>query len=234
MVIYNERILLVDPEPQIQKLLTNRFTELGYKITLATDGNKALEIFEKEPLDLVILDPMLPGIDGFTLCRKMRECSELPIIILSGCFDISDRVMGLEAGADDYLTKPFSLKELEARVRSLLRRTNDSLSQKRIGIIKIDQLYIDLQKRVVLNNNSKIKLTDIEHRLLELLINQSGKYLSRETILDNVWGYTPERAIDTRIVDVHISRLRSKIELNPKNPDLIVTIRGIGYMFQHY
>jgi OmpR family response regulator RpaB len=143
--------------------------------------------------------------------------------------------MGLDFGADDYVVKPFLPKELEARIRSLLRRNNSQTQSKKTKKkIKFGSVVVDLNKRQVFNNSQSVKLTNIEYSLLELLINNSGIELSRKTILDNIWGYTPERYVDTRIVDVHISRLRAKLEIEPMNPDLILTVRGKGYTFQKY
>ena len=164
--------------------------------------------------------------------------SSVPIIMLTALGDISDRVMGLELGADDYVMKPFSPKELEARVRAVLRRlestasiTNHNTNQ---NILQIGALAIDTNKRQVFKGTERVKLTGMEFNLLELLVMKAGERLSRSMILDRVWGYTPERYLDTRVVDVHISRLRSKLEEDPSNPDLIITARGTGYMFQRY
>ena len=233
----NARILLIEPELEIQNLLVKRLTKLGFIVVLASDGNIALDYFHQQPFDLVILETMLPGIDGYSLCRKIRERSELPIIILSGASDISDRVLGLDIGANGYLTKPFSPNELEARIRAQLRHIISRPKNSKIKNfenIRFGDLHIDLKTKFVARGISPIKLTDIEYNLLEILIDQAGNPMSRKIILANVWGFTPERAIDTRIVDVHISRLRSKLEKNPKDPDLIITIRGVGYMFQPY
>ena len=233
----NARILLIEPELEIQNLLVKRLTKLGFIVVLASDGNIALDYFHQQPFDLVILETMLPGIDGYSLCRKIRERSELPIVILSGASDISDRVLGLDIGANDYLTKPFSPNELEARIRAQLRHIISRPKNSKIKNfenIRFGDLHIDLKTKFVARGISPIKLTDIEYNLLEFLIDQAGNPMSRKIILANVWGFTPERAIDTRIVDVHISRLRSKLEKNPKDPDLIITIRGVGYMFQPY
>ena len=176
---------------------------------------------------------MLPKLDGYTVCSELRKKSNVPIIMLTARGDISDRVMGLEFGADDYVIKPFYPKELEARVRSLLRRsekTSNYSSNK--YLFQIGNLTINTQKQQVFRDNARVRLTGIEFSLLELLITNAGERLSRAYILDTVWGYTPERYLDTRVVDVHISRLRSKLEIDPGKPDLILTARGTGYMFQ--
>lgn len=233
---YNEKILVVDGEMSIRQILKTRLSILGYKVILAANGEEALSLFQKEEPNLVILDIILPKIDGYQVCSEIRKRSQAPIIILTALGDISDRVMGLELGADDYVIKPFSPKELEARIRSVLRRTqsNNVRTQNNTNqnILQIGTLSIDTNKRQVFKGKKRIKLTGMEFNLLELLVTKAGERLSRSTILDHVWGYTPERYLDTRVVDVHISRLRSKLEEDPSNPDLIITARGTGYMFQ--
>jgi OmpR family response regulator RpaB len=235
VVLYNEKILIIDSEVEIQQALATQLTCIGYNIILTSNGKDAFIEFHREQPDLIILDILLPITDGYSLCKKFRKISPIPIIILTAAANLSDRIMGFEAGADDYIIKPFFQKELEARIKSLLRRTNKNLlkiAKKKQKNLQIHDLVIEMDTRVVSKNNSKIKLTNLEYSLLRLLVSNSGKELSRKTILEEVWGYTPERSIDTRIVDVHISRLRSKIEKKPSNPDLILTVRGKGYMFQ--
>jgi len=177
----------------------------------------------------------MPKLDGYGVCQEVRKESEVPIIMLTALGDVADRIIGLELGADDYVMKPFSPKELEARIKSILRRVDrlgitPNLSTS--GILSIGSIKIDINRRQVYKNNEKIRLTGMEFSLLELLLTKSGEAFSRSSILQEVWGYTPERHVDTRVVDVHISRLRSKLEEDPSNPDLILTARGIGYMFQ--
>ena len=236
--IYNEKILVVDDEMSIRQILETRLSIRGYKVILAANGEEALYLFQKEDPNLVILDIMLPKIDGYQVCSEIRKKSQVPIIMLTALGDISDRVMGLELGADDYVIKPFSPKELEARIRSVLRRTESNnirtINSTNQSILQIGTLAIDTNKRQVFKGNERNKLTGMEFNLLELLVTKAGERLSRSTILDRVWGYTPERYLDTRVVDVHISRLRSKLEEDPSNPDLIITARGTGYMFQRY
>jgi OmpR family response regulator RpaB len=203
---------------------------------LANNGEEALDIFRKEQPNVIILDIMLPKLNGYKVCSEIRKESKVPIIMLTALGDISDRVTGLELGADDYVIKPFSLKELEARIRSVLRRVNNGHifnANENSSILTIGNIEIDTNKRQVLKNNKQVKLTGIEFNLLKLLVNKAGERLSRASILTDIWGYTPERYIDTRVVDVHISRLRSKLEEDPSNPDLILTARGTGYMFQN-
>jgi OmpR family response regulator RpaB len=228
-----EKILVVDDESNIRKILETRLTIRGYNVISASDGEEAIRLFHQEQPNLVILDIMLPKLDGYTVCSELRKKSNVPIIMLTARGDISDRVMGLEFGADDYVIKPFYPKELEARVRSLLRRsekTSNYSSNK--YLFQIGNLTINTQKQQVFRDNARVRLTGIEFSLLELLITNAGERLSRAYILDTVWGYTPERYLDTRVVDVYISRLRSKLEIDPGKPDLILTARGTGYMFQ--
>jgi OmpR family response regulator RpaB len=236
--IYNEKVLVVDDELSIRQILETRLSIRGYTVILAVDGEEALELFRKERPNIVILDIMLPKRDGYEVCSEIRKESQVPIIMLTALGDISDRVMGLELGADDYVMKPFSPKELEARIRSVLRRTDSTTGlttrNPTQNILQIGTLAIDTNKRQVFKGDERIKLTGMEFNLLELLVTKAGERLSRSTILDRVWGYTPERYLDTRVVDVHISRLRSKLEEDPSNPDLIITARGTGYMFQRY
>ena len=231
--VQNEKILVADDEINIRRILETRLSIRGYKVFLAADGEEAITMFKKERPNLVILDLMLPKIDGYGVCRELRKESKVPIIMLTALGGISDRVTGLELGADDYVIKPFSPKELEARIRSVLRRTQKPVTQKENSeIFYMGNLKIDTLKRQVFKSNRRIKLTGTEFNLLELLINRAGERLTRTLILDKIWGYIPERYVDTRLVDVHISRLRSKLEEDPSNPDLILTARGTGYMFQ--
>jgi OmpR family response regulator RpaB len=227
---------VVDDQLSIRQILKTRLSILGYKVILAADGEEALFLFNKENPNLLILDIMLAKIDGYEVCRKIRGQSQVPIIILTALGDIADRVFGLELGADDYVIKPFSPQELEARIRVILRRTNSTNDDLTVdpNILQIANLVINIRKRQVFKGNKRIRLTGMEFNLLELLANNAGERLARTTILNSVWGYTPERYLDTRVVDVHISRLRSKLEEDPTNPDFILTARGTGYMFQNY
>lgn len=237
MDVSNKKILVVDSEVSIQQLLKKRLTNLGFRVILISNGKNALSIFDNEEPCLIIFDIILPGLDGYELCRKIREKSNVPILIVSSLDNISDRVKALELGADDYLIKPFFPKELEVRVKSLLRRSScqgDAFKKKKQKTIQINKsLLIDMNNKLIIKNNHKVKLTNIEYSILELLVKNAGNSLSRATILDMVWGFAPERYVDKRMVDVHISRLRSKIEKDPTIPDLIITIRGIGYLFRH-
>jgi len=217
-----ETILVVDDEASIRRILETRLSMIGYQVVTACDGQEALEAFRRTDPDLVVLDVMMPKLDGYGVCQELRKESDVPIVMLTALGDVADRITGLELGADDYVVKPFSPKELEARIRCVLRRVDkDSVAGiPNSGVIQVGDLRIDTNKR------------QVEFSLLELLVGRSGEPFSRGEILKDVWGYTPERHVDTRVVDVHISRLRSKLEDDPANPELILTARGTGYLFQ--
>lgn len=229
-----ERILVVDDEASIRRILETRLSMIGYDVVTAADGEEAIETFHQEVPDLVVLDVMMPKLDGYGVCQELRKESDVPIIMLTALGDVADRITGLELGADDYVVKPFSPKELEARIRSVLRRVtkNGNSGIPSSGVIQVNALRIDTNKRQVYKGDERIRLTGMEFSLLELLVGRSGEAFSRAEILQEVWGYTPERHVDTRVVDVHISRLRAKLEEDPSNPELILTARGTGYLFQ--
>lgn len=231
-----ERILVVDDEASIRRILETRLKMVGYDVYTAADGEEAMESYQKNNPDLVILDVMMPKMDGYGVTREIRKTSETPIIILTALGDVSERITGLELGADDYVIKPFSPKELEARVKAVLRRVNsrDDMPGGKItkNVITTGSIRIDTSRRQVYRKNERIRLTGMEFSLLELLVGNSGQPFSRNEILQYVWSYPADHRIDTRVVDVHISRLRSKLEVDPANPELILTARGIGYMFQ--
>lgn len=229
-----ERILVVDDEASIRRILETRLSMIGYDVVTASDGEEALDVFHSQDPDLVVLDVMMPKLDGYGVCQELRKESDIPIIMLTALGDVADRITGLELGADDYVVKPFSPKELEARIRSVLRRVEKSNSAgiPSSGVIHVNDLRIDTNKRQVYKRDERIRLTGMEFSLLELLVGRSGEPFSRSDILQEVWGYTPERHVDTRVVDVHISRLRAKLEDDPSNPELILTARGTGYLFQ--
>lgn len=229
-------LLIISDEQTLPSLLKQRFTPFGYQVLVTSDGSGAIEIINQEFPNLVIIDILFSKHDGFEVCRFIRKTSSIPIILISSFTNVSDRIIGLELGADDYITKPFSPQELEARIRSVLRRTaahKNNLTYNKQQFY-FGTLFIDLDTKQVQKNNVNIKLTEIEFNVLKLLLINAGKNLSRVDILNNVWGYTPERLIDLRVVDVHISRLRRKLENDSKNPELILTIRGVGYTFQPY
>ena len=232
-----QKILVVDDEASIRRILETRLSMIGFEIFTAADGEEAINSFNKNNPDLIILDIMMPKVDGYGVTREVRRTSDVPIIILTALGDVSERITGLELGADDYVVKPFSPKELEARVKAVLRRTlnkeiSTTTSKIAKNVIKTGNIKIDTARRQVFRNNERIRLTGMEFSLLELLVNNSGQAFSRNDILQHVWAYPPDHRIDTRVVDVHISRLRSKLETDPTNPELILTARGMGYMFQ--
>jgi OmpR family response regulator RpaB len=232
---HKEKILVVDDEASIRRILETRLSMIGYDVVTAGDGEEALDTFRKTDPDLVVLDVMMPKLDGYGVCQELRKESDVPIIMLTALGDVADRITGLELGADDYVVKPFSPKELEARIRSVLRRVdkNSASGIPSSGVIHVGNIKIDTNKRQVYKGDERIRLTGMEFSLLELLVSRSGEApFSRSEILQEVWGYTPERHVDTRVVDVHISRLRAKLEDDPSNPELILTARGTGYLFQ--
>jgi OmpR family response regulator RpaB len=240
--VRNEKILIVDDEASIRRILETRFKILGFDTATAADGEEALEVFNKFMPDIVVLDIMMPKLDGYGVTKEIRRTTDTPVIILTALGDVAERITGLELGADDYVVKPFSPKELEARVKCILRRATTSRSgnggspatvgKEPNNVIMIGSLKVDLNKRQVFKKTERIRLTGMEFSLLELLVSNSGKPFSRGDILQHVWSYPPDHRIDTRVVDVHISRLRSKLETDISNPELILTARGIGYMFQ--
>ena len=232
-----QKILVADDEASIRRILETRLKMVGYDVVTAEDGEEAVDVYNKTVPDLVILDVMMPKMDGYGVTREIRRTSDVPIIILTALGDVSERITGLELGADDYVIKPFSPKELEARVKAVLRRTTTKEISAPSGkaaknVITTGSIKIDTARRQVYRKNERIRLTGMEFSLLELLVNNSGQAYSRNEILQHVWAYPPDHRIDTRVVDVHISRLRSKLEADPANPELILTARGIGYMFQ--
>jgi len=229
-------ILVADDEASIRQILQTRLTLLGYQVTAAANGEEALEACGKIQTDRELLDVMMPKLDGMSVCQQLRTQSDVPIIMLTAVSEIANRVTALELGADDYLVKPFSPKELEARIRCVLRRSQrpqgpDGVIQT-TTVIEVAGLKVDINKRQVFKEEERVRLTGMEFSMLELLLSRPGQPFSRNEILQKVWGYTPERHSDTRVVDVHISRLRGKLGDDPENPELIMTARGTGYMFR--
>ena len=234
-------ILVVDDEQAVQRVLVTRLQLAGHRVICAEDGEQALEIFHREHLDLIVLDVMLPKLDGFAVCRRLRASSCVPIIFLTALEAISERVAGLDLGADDYLLKPFSPKELEVRISTILKRVGRSSSMGELrelpnsqGIWRLADLVVDTNRRQVSRAGERIALTYTEFSLLELLLRESGKVVPRAEILEQLWGYPPRRAADLRVVDVYVVRLRGKLEADPRNPELILTVRGIGYASQRF
>ena len=229
------KILVVDDEEAIQKLLRFPLEKEGYQVVQARDGQEALDAFGREPFDLVILDLMLPRIDGTEVCRRLRAQSTVPIIMLTAKADEFDKVLGLEIGADDYITTDrFSLREFRSRVRAQLRRADMARQADggRQEVVRLDGLEVDLLKRSVVAHGDRVDLTYIEFELLKTLISHPGRVYSRQILLQLVWGDAEYR--DARTVDVHIRHLREKIEPDPKNPEYIFTVRNIGYKFREF
>jgi phosphate regulon transcriptional regulator PhoB len=225
-----EKILVVDDEENILELVRYNLEKEGYEVLLARDGAEALEVAQREKPDLIILDLMLPGVDGLEVCRTLRQKSNVPILMLTAKREETDRVIGLELGADDYLTKPFSLRELLARVRAILRRTHGYEELARSQVISVGGLTIDPERHEVLVNGRTAELTLKEFELLSFLARHPGRVFTREELLERLWDY--EFFGDTRTVDVHIRHLREKIEADPRNPKYIKTVRGVGYKFE--
>jgi OmpR family response regulator RpaB len=231
------KILIADDEANIRRILETRLSMQGHEVAAAKDGAEALELFRGFEPDLVVLDVMMPELDGFAVLERIRAQSEVPIILLTALGDVADRITGLQLGADDYMVKPFSPKELEARIRCVLRRASQgqggSVSGSSVSnVIALGDLSIDFNRRQAFRSGERIRLTGMEFNLLELLISRAGEPINRLDMLEKVWGYKPGKASDSRVVDVHISRLRAKLETDPENPELIITARGQGYMFQ--
>ncbi len=217
-------VMVVDDDHDLAEMLGIVLNDAGIDVDLVSRGDEALDAFRKKTPDLILLDVMLPGIDGVEVCKLIRAESMVPIIMLTAKGETEDVVRGLEAGADDYMVKPFRhASELVARVRTRLRRTNTDVS----GIITIGDLKIDVQAHQLLRNGKQIQLTRLEFDLLVALAREPGRVFSRDVLLSEVWGYA--QSTDTRLVNVHIQRLRSKIERDPENPELVITIRGVGY-----
>lgn len=224
------KILVVDDERPIVDILRINLEKNGYKVIVAYDGETAAEMAYSEEPDLILLDVMLPKMDGFSVCRKIREKLSIPIIMLTAREEEVDKVLGLELGADDYMTKPFSLRELMARVKANLRRTQITTKSETGGeILSFGELAIDVEKYEVKKRGEIIPLTFREFELLKFLATKKGKIFTREQLLNKVWDY--EFYGDVRTVDVTIRRLREKIEDNPSLPAYIITKRGVGYYF---
>jgi DNA-binding response OmpR family regulator len=225
------RILLVDDEQSIQTLLSYPLRRDGYEVVQATDGRQALDRFDEQSFDLVVLDLMLPKLDGVEVCRRMRSHSQVPIIMLTAKGDEIDKVVGLEMGADDYITKPFSMREFRSRVKAALRRSRMPGARQAVAEpIDSGELHIDFERRTVAVRATAVRLTFVEFEILAALARAPGRVLSRETLLEHVWGDSDYR--DPRTVDVHIRHLREKIERESRSPEYLLTVRGVGYRFR--
>ena len=225
------RILLVDDEQPVQKLLSYPLEKDGYEVVLALDGQAALNEFDRQSFDLVVLDIMLPKVDGLEVCRQLRAKSSVPIIMLTAKAEEIDKVLGLELGADDYITKPFSMREFRSRVRAALRRADmrDQVDGDEEPLERGD-LRIDLAKRAVALQAVPVQLTYVEFEILAVLAAHPGRVYTRDMLLDRIWGDSAFR--DQRTIDVHIRHLREKLEADPKNPEYLLTVRGVGYRFK--
>jgi len=230
------KILIADDDPNVRRVLEARLAIQNHTVATASNGSAALELFHRFEPDLVVLDVMMPELDGFAVTEQIRVQSDVPIILLTALGDVADRITGLKLGADDYMMKPFSPKELEARIRCVMRRSepdgNSVAASSSTGRkLRIGTLTIDFNRRQAFRGDERLRLTGMEFTMLELLVNRAGVAIPRLEMLEAVWGYRPERASDSRVVDVHIARLRSKLEDDPEQPELIITARGTGYMF---
>ncbi len=223
-------ILLVDDEEAVQKLLTYPLERDGYRVVSALDGAEALDRFKRERVDLVVLDLMLPKLDGLEVCKRLRASSQVPIIMLTARDDELDKVLGLELGADDYITKPFSIREFRSRVKALLRRAALSPVGEETERIFTDGLVIDLGRRAVEVGGKPVQLTYMEFEILRTMAAHPGRVYSRRALLQEIWGDADYR--DPRTIDVHVRHLREKLESDPRSPRLILTVRGAGYRFR--
>jgi len=233
MVDRPPRILLVDDEQSLQTLLSYPLRKDGYDVVQATDGREALARFGEQAFDLVVLDVMMPKLDGLEVCKRMRARSTVPIIMLTAKAEEIDKVLGLELGADDYITKPFSLREFRSRVRAALRRAGMSRDREQLpedDPLEVREMRIDPSKRTVTVRGDDVKLTFVEFEILTALAHNPGRVFTREMLLTRIWGDSAFR--DPRTIDVHIRHLREKIELDAKEPEYLFTVRGVGYRFR--
>jgi len=227
------RILLVDDEAAIQTLLSYPLRKEGYDVVQASDGGEALERFSEGSFDLVVLDVMMPRLDGLETCRRLRATSTVPIIMLTAKAEEIDKVLGLELGADDYITKPFSMHEFRSRVKAALRRAGMSRAADTAdgeAAIERGELRIEPSKRTVTVRGQRVDLTFVEFEILVALAGNPGRVFTREALLTRIWGDSAYR--DPRTIDVHIRHLREKLELDAKRPDYLFTVRGVGYRFR--
>lgn len=222
------RILTVEDDERIRSAVKLALEDEGWSVAEVDNGEDALDAFQREPADVVLIDIMLPGIDGFDVCRSIRQNSDVPILMVTARADTHDVVAGLEAGADDYLTKPFAPKELSARIRALLRRVR--AGDPGVRHMRFGELELIPEEGVVRRSGQEVHLTKTEFRLLVELASSPGRVFSREVLLERVWGYGYFG--DGRLVDVHVRRLRTKVEVDPGHPRHVVTVRGLGYKLQ--
>ncbi len=224
------RILVVDDEKLLVKGITFNFENEGYKVDVAYDGEEAVELARNEDFNLIIMDVMMPKLNGLEACMRIREFSKVPIILLTAKSEDTDKIMGFEYGADDYITKPFNILELKARVRALLRRSSMIEQAVSANVLTSGHIKIDTERRTSFRDGTEVELTAKEFDLIELLMKNPGKVYSRENLLSIIWDYDYQG--DIRTVDVHIRRLREKLELVPAEPEKIMTKWGVGYYFK--
>ncbi|HKA27010.1 MAG TPA: response regulator transcription factor [Gaiellaceae bacterium] len=226
-------ILLVDDEDSVQKLLTYPLERDGFRVVQARDGEQAIRLFGDEHIDLVVLDLMLPKVDGLEVCKRLRADSNVPIIMLTARGEELDKVLGLELGADDYITKPFSIREFRSRVRALLRRAGlprERERERETETIEAGELKVDPARRTVELAGEPVQLTYVEFELLTTLANEPARVFTREMLLRALWGDSAYR--EPRTIDVHVRHLREKLERDPREPEYIFTVRGVGYRFR--
>jgi two-component system response regulator RegX3 len=222
-------VLVVEDEQSLREPLVYLLEKEGYEVLEAADGNAALELFKSEPLDLILLDIMMPGMSGNEVCRVIRQTSNIPVIMLTAKDSEIDKVVGLEIGADDYVTKPYSTRELLARMKAVLRRNSEPATATD-GLLEGGPVSMDVDRHLVFVNGQKVAMPLKEFELLELLLENRNRVLTRGQIIDRVWG--SNYFGDTKTLDVHVKRIRSKIEDDPARPVLLVTVRGLGYKFE--
>ncbi|MEY4348053.1 MAG: hypothetical protein RIS43_472 [Actinomycetota bacterium] len=224
------RILVVEDEESFSDALTFMLGKEGFETSVANSGTAALEEFERNGADLILLDLMLPGMSGTDVCKTIRQKSTVPIIMVTAKADEIDKIVGLEIGADDYVTKPFSSRELVARIRAVLRRNIDLEEYANTSTLEVADIRMDIERHTVSVRGQAISLPLKEFELLELLLRNAGRVLTRGQLIDRVWG--SDYVGDTKTLDVHVKRLRSKIEVDPADPKLLLTVRGLGYKFE--
>ncbi len=224
------RILVVEDEQSFSDALAFMLRKEGFEVSVAADGNTAVETFDREGADLVLLDIMLPGMPGTEVCRVIRSTSQVPIIMVTAKDSEIDKVVGLELGADDYVTKPFSSRELVARIRAVMRRRGPEEKSRAESTLVVGNIRMDVDRHVVTVDGQVVKLPLKEFELLALLMRNVGRVLTRGQLIDRVWG--SDYVGDTKTLDVHVKRLRSKIEANPAEPTMLITVRGLGYKLE--
>ena len=224
------KILIIEDEVSFSEAITFLLKKEGFEVSVANNGQAGLNDFDKNGADLILLDLMLPGLSGTEVCRQIRLKSTVPIIMLTARDTEIDKVVGLELGADDYITKPYSSRELIARINAVLRRAVTPLPEDEMGVIAIGPIKLDIDRHIMTLNNMPISLPLKEFELLEYLMRNSGRVLTRSQLIDRVWG--SDYFGDTKTLDVHVKRLRAKIEKDPANPTYIQTVRGLGYKFE--